>query len=778
MRKYMRKLRSLKHLLKNTSYRWQNSCAILIYHRVNSLESDPQMLAVTPKKFEDQIRYLKSSYNVISLQELVNHLIQGKIPKKSVVITFDDGYADNLYNAKPILEKYEVPATVFVTGGMIDSSLEYWWDELERIFLVGDCPFKPLELIINEKEYNWNISTQLDAVNVYNQIHPLLKEIPATVREKIILNLFQWADLRREGRLSHRSLTSDEVKELAKGGLIEIGAHTMTHCVLSVESASRQEWEIKESKKVLEKMLGNKIKSFSYPFGSILDATPETRLIVKKNDFNCGIANESGNVYADSNILWLHRRLIRNWDLNEFQRNLDDFFTTPRDLLDFFGERFFNGNLVTKAYQQELVPKVKNYPPVRKNGNLTKVLHINTLDSVGGAARVAYDLNRSLLKRNIHSVILADRVFSEDDNIEVLLRDNSYRQKLLWNTQQRNGWLDFFHLSSFTVTSLESFKNADILHLHNLHGDYFSLFALPELTALKPTVWTLHDMQSFTGHCAHSLDCPRWETGCGSCPDLNVYPCISKDTTGFLWDTKKEIYDHSHLTIVCPSRWLKEKVEKSILKNKDIRLIYNGINEKVFKDIDKISARKQLGLPEEKSILLFSAHGGTENSWKGGRYLVNLCEHLNHREDVFFLNVGGSKKEYKDNNWLNVPYVTNEEEMALYYSAADLFIYPSLADNCPLVVLESLSCGTPVIAFRTGGIPELVRHLETGYIAEYKNEQDFLRGVTLFLDNPTLRNKAAAEGRSDVINNFTVNKMTESYVDLYHELLYDLLNGR
>ena len=114
---------------------FQRKCVVLIYHRVKDLEVDTQMLAVSPNHFEKQIEYLKANYKILSLQELISCLNKKRIPNKSVVITFDDGYADNLHEAAPVLVKYNIPATIFISSGMIDSNLEFWWDSLEYIFL-------------------------------------------------------------------------------------------------------------------------------------------------------------------------------------------------------------------------------------------------------------------------------------------------------------------------------------------------------------------------------------------------------------------------------------------------------------------------------------------------------------------------------------------------------------------------------------------------------------------------------------------------------------------
>ena len=358
-----------------------------------------------------------------------------------------------------------------------------------------------------------------------------------------------------------------------------------------------------------------------------------------------------------------------------------------------------------------------------------------------------------------------------DKNTEVIKEDYSKERNLLINWQKTHDWIDFFNMDSFEIKNYDVFKNSDIVHYHALHGYYFSSFALPELTSLKPSVWTMHDMQAFTGHCCHSLDCMKWETGCGECPYLDTYPKIKKDTSAFLWETKKAIYDKSDITIVCPSSWLLKKVEKSMLKEKDIRLIYNGVDINLFKPDDKKKLRKKYNLPEDKTILLFLANIGLKNDWKGGEYVLKAYNKLINNNEVLFMNIGKSiSKSVIMKNWIEIPYIYDEKILSEYLKLSDILIYPSIADTCPLVVIEALSCGLPVVTFDTGGIPELVTHNKTGYIADYKNYDDFLKGIYLLLKNKNLIKKYSKEARLDAVKRFSNEIMVDNYIKLYNNV--------
>jgi len=439
-----------------------------------------------------------------------------------------------------------------------------------------------------------------------------------------------------------------------------------------------------------------------------------------------------------------------------------------------FLESIFNSDKIAKKIlKEDILPRLKKYPKkYSPKQELTNVLHVNTAAGKGGAAKIAHELlNLSLNKKCYNSKIITNEAYVEDNSIIELEHKNKKLHKLLHKYQKRNGLIDFFNLDSFNIQEMQAFKDADILHLHNLHGNYFSLFNLPEITSLKPTIWTLHDEYAFTGHCSFTLDCEKWLTGCEKCTNLGFYPKLKKDTANYLFEIKKKIYEASDFTIVCYSNWLKSKLCKSMLKNKDIRLIYNGIDEKTFVNTPKPYARKQLNLPLDKKILLFSANGGVKNPQKGGEYVLEAYKYFKDRKDLLFICIGGHKPVIKAPNWLDVPYINDERTMALYYSASDLFIYPSLSETFGLVIAEAMACELPVVTFRNTAIPEVVGSDECGYIAENKNTQDFVNGIKLYLDNDNLRKKAGVRARKRVLEKFTLDRMVNEYKNLYEEKL-------
>jgi glycosyltransferase involved in cell wall biosynthesis len=399
------------------------------------------------------------------------------------------------------------------------------------------------------------------------------------------------------------------------------------------------------------------------------------------------------------------------------------------------------------------------------------ILQINTADTKGGAGKVAYELKNELSKRGHHSKLLVSRKYAKNDDNVILIRpESNLRRRILKKlTYYLANDLDLFPLEH--ILKMPEFKNADIIHCHNLHTNYFSLKTLKKISDLKPVVWTFHDMWPVTAHCAHSFDGKLKENGFFTCPSLDIYPPIAWHNEKYLEKRKGTIYQKSKFHIVTPSKWLANKVQQSVLGNKPLSVIYNGINTSIFKPYNKQECRQILGLPPDKHIIIIIAKRGQSNPWKGGNYAQEAIKAFMGDSGVFFVDLGGDINK-KNNGVKMVSYVSDQATMAKYYSAADMLLYPSIADNCPLVVLEAMACGLPVISFDTGGIPELVEHKINGYIAKYKNTGDLKIGVEYLLNlSPQEVEKMKQYSIKKIATGFTIEKMTDQYLELYQKLL-------
>jgi len=317
---------------------------ILLYHRVTDLPLDPQLLAVAPRHFKEHLEILRRDFRPISLGAFVDALNNGKLPERTVIVTMDDGYADNLHEAKPLLERFDIPATVFVTAGSVGSRREFWWDELERIFLHSDNLPDVLSLRIDgveqrydfghvascfpdrvEQHAQWNVESSEEPSErhaVYRSLIGLLRPLSTETRCSLLDQILGWAQTDSEGRATHRTLTAAELLCLVNGGLIDVGAHSVSHSVLAVLTQEEQKTDILGSKIRLEEILGSKVNQFAYPFGSRNDYTQETIALVQDAGFLSACANYPGLVWNGRNRYEWPRILVRDWDGEEFSRRL------------------------------------------------------------------------------------------------------------------------------------------------------------------------------------------------------------------------------------------------------------------------------------------------------------------------------------------------------------------------------------------------------------------------------------------------------------------------
>ncbi len=312
----------------NRVFRWATASlrrrvVILMYHRVFESSSDPWELCVSPGHFGEHLEVLSRNYQVLSLNELVGLLKSAQLPKRGVVLTFDDGYADNFWNAKPLLEKYEVPATVFIASGSLDSSTEFWWDDLERILLQPRKLPKCIQLSVQGRAYDWQTTNSDKRQLAYMAIHQILQPLKPSDRNQAIAELFAWADVDPMGRPDYRPLTTDELIQLAQSELVDIGAHTVTHPLLSVMSQDDQSAEIIGNRKKLEDILGSRVDTFSYPYGNL---APETVDIVEAAGFETGLTTDENVVEMGANLFRLGRFGVGDWDSDRFKHRLEEFF--------------------------------------------------------------------------------------------------------------------------------------------------------------------------------------------------------------------------------------------------------------------------------------------------------------------------------------------------------------------------------------------------------------------------------------------------------------------
>ncbi len=408
-----------------------------------------------------------------------------------------------------------------------------------------------------------------------------------------------------------------------------------------------------------------------------------------------------------------------------------------------------------------------------------KILQINRNYFLGGAAIVGYRLHNYINnKTDSKSYIYCRFKNTDDKNVKQFYEGLSGRiiSVAIDRIERITGLQYFFQRSFDYIANDEWFKSADLVHFHITHSGYINQWFLAEVAKYKPVVWTLHDTWAIAGRCAHSFDCERWKIGCGRCPYKTAYPPSFIDTSAFLWKLKKNLYSKIKVNIVTPSLWLQNMLPNSILSHCNSTVIRNAVDTDTFKPYDKLLLRKSLNIPENRFVILFVAHGGITAHRKGFRYLENALKNI-HRKGLrpFLVTVGDSKKvNFKKLGLegLCTGKISSELLLTHYYAAVDCFVLPSVYDNAPLTIIESLACGTPVIAFKVGGIPEMIEHKQTGYLAAVKDVKELAEGIQwlMSLGNNEC-NTISQWCRETALREYSLKNQAKKYMNLYSSII-------
>ncbi|MGY4535948.1 glycosyltransferase involved in cell wall biosynthesis [Mucilaginibacter sp. UYNi724] len=418
-----------------------------------------------------------------------------------------------------------------------------------------------------------------------------------------------------------------------------------------------------------------------------------------------------------------------------------------------------------------------------------KVALINTSDSGGGAAEACMRLLKALQLQQVdvtmvvqHKKRAEDAVYTIERNIFGKLRSklNFLLERIPFMLfQERDKQVRFAFSPANAGTDISQskiIKEADIIHLHWTNSGFLSIKDIKKIIALnKPIVWTLHDMWAFTGGCHYAGPCNHFKNQCGNCYFLRNPE--DNDLSHDGWLHKKDALSIAkNLSIVTCSHWLGEVAMKStLLKGFIIQAIPNPIDIDLFSHKDKAAARTKWGVNPSAKIILFGA-ANVNDRRKGISFLVEALRVLKAsrlNEDIEIVIFG--KNKHFDTNALSFPVkqlntITSPADLAEIYSMADVFVSPAIEDNLPNMIMEAMSCSTPVVAFNTGGIPDLIDHQVNGYMAEFKSATDLAAGLNDVL-NTGNRDKYAAAARYKVKRMFNNEKVARQYIDLYKSIL-------
>jgi putative colanic acid biosynthesis glycosyltransferase len=396
-----------------------------------------------------------------------------------------------------------------------------------------------------------------------------------------------------------------------------------------------------------------------------------------------------------------------------------------------------------------------------------KVIQINTVCGTGSTGRITTDLSRVLESEGHQCCIAYGRgaALAGYDTIKIGSKRDVYYHVLYTRVGDRTG----FASRQATEKFIEKIKayNPDVIHLHNLHGYYINIDILFHYLAStdKPVVWTLHDCWAFTGHCAYFdyVNCNKWETGCFKCPQKMKYPA------SFVLDRSKENYTDKRelftsvekMIIVTPSDWLAALVRNSFLGVYPVQVIRNGIDLDMFSPTES-NFRKRYGIGDKIMVL------GVASGWdfrKGYQFFPEIADRLGEKYQVVLVGMTERQKSHLPKKIVGITRTNNVRELAGIYTAANVYVNPTLEDNFPTTNLEALACGTPVITFRTGGSAESIDET-CGAAVEKGDIRALISQIHRLSSDPVIRNKCIKRARI-----FSKENMNSEYSELYKNMI-------
>lgn len=412
-----------------------------------------------------------------------------------------------------------------------------------------------------------------------------------------------------------------------------------------------------------------------------------------------------------------------------------------------------------------------------------KSLILSTYDIQGGSARAAYRLHKGLHSIGVASQMLVQTKLSDDETvIAPLTKLNKGIAKLKPTLDglplQLHRQRDRAHYSlqwlpdaiAPTVAKIAP----DVINLHWLNDGYIQIETIARLK--KPIVWTLHDMWAFTGGCHYSQDCDRYTKSCGACPQLHSRR--NWDLSHWLWKRKAKAWKHLNLTIVTPSKWLaKCATSSSLFQEHRIEVIPNGLDIDRYKPISRKVARDLLNLPQDKQLILFGAMSATIDRRKGFHLLQLALKKLSEsgwQENIELVVFGTSQPSAPLNLGLKPHYLgrlNDDISLALVYAAADVFVAPSIQDNLPNTVMEALACGTPCVAFKVGGMPDMIEHQKNGYLAQTFDSGDLALGIAWVLEDGDRHQQLSRRAREKAEQEFSLELQAQRYLTLFNQVL-------
>ena len=412
------------------------------------------------------------------------------------------------------------------------------------------------------------------------------------------------------------------------------------------------------------------------------------------------------------------------------------------------------------------------------------VIHLSFSDIIGGAARSSYRIHQSLLKAEVNSRMWVNKARTEDQTVEkpvgrieriiAELRSPLINNSLVKTLKTKNKIIHSPSVLSSRWVELINESDADIVHLHWIQNEMLSISDISKIK--KPIVWTLHDMWAFCG-AEHYTEDHRWRDGYLD----NNRPAYESGFDLNLWTWKrKEKHWKTPIQIITPSKWLAECVSKSMLmRNWPLNVISYPIDTDFWKPISKKIMREQLDLPKDVTLLLFGAFDSEKDQRKGYDLLLSTLEQLKAHSkfhDVELVVFGQNKPKLLAKHAIPIHYmgkIHDDESLRAIYNASDVILIPSRQDNLPNIAVEAPACGIPVISFNVGGLPDIIEHRKTDYMAKAFEIEDWANGILWFLSHPD-KEHLNKDVREQAVLKFSQKKIAEEYLNIYKNLLQQI----
>ena len=403
------------------------------------------------------------------------------------------------------------------------------------------------------------------------------------------------------------------------------------------------------------------------------------------------------------------------------------------------------------------------------------VLQVSMRDLIGERFN-GYRLHLSLRERGHDARMLVLYREGHDPSVQGHPRWVGPLERGLYAAERISSLQGLLSPIALTFPMRDGFRRADLVHWHLVYPHYISVPLMPFLAGRRPTVWTIHDPWPTTGHCVHPSECERWRTGCGKCPDLKRNFTVWMDTTALLWKAKRAAFRRMAVTLVAPSRWIASRAQASpLIAHWPCHVIPPGLDLGTWRLLDRADCRGRLGIPPEARTIAFRMPSGQKQQVsKGIPWLKEALRRLGTERPIHLIvfEEKGHLAEFEGRFRIHeLGWLTEVPRMAEAYTAADLFLMPSVAENAPTMALEAMACGTPVIASDTTGMPEMVRAPVAGLVVPLGDAEALAQATQRLLDDDGRRAAMGAEARRIVEAEHGYDRYVDRHLALYESVL-------